>query len=674
MTAPPLISIVIPTYNQADWLREALQSVLAQAVGDWEAIVVNNHSADHTEAVVAELADPRIRLINFANHGIIAASRNVGIRAARGEWVAFLDSDDVWHDDKLAVCLPHLGGPYDIVTHGVHFWDGTQILRDWLPGPERRAVLRNLLFEGSAMSPSATLVRRSLLDAVGGVSEDAELRTAEDYELQLKLVAAGARIRFLSLVLGKYRIHPGQQSKSAERHRLASEMAVRRHYQSLPGRDWRDALRLRRRLASLEYGAGRLYQEGGDRTTARTCFLRALARWPILPRAWAALALTLVPRRRGHTAADRVGVLINALHAKSGGGVTYLRAMLDRLAADQRLAPCLLLHRDQQALFTPLPAGLRVHFVDFKTGFVRLLLWEQVVLPILARRLGADVTFSPANYGPILAPAPVILLRNALTVGQRETRLGKRIYWAVLSVVTAVSVLGARRVLAVSAYARAALNFPLPRRVLERIEIVPHGVSPLFSPDPAIRRDDSTLLAVCDIYVQKNLHGLIAALAMLHPARPDLRLVVAGRIIDPDYHQSLLRQIEQAGLDRVVTFLGLVAPADLVALYRRCTLFVFPSTVETFGNPLVEAMACAAPVVSSNSAAMPEVVGDAARLVDPFDVPAMATALAALLDDADARAELSRRGLERAGRFSWDRTAARTADILVAAAAGGDRP
>jgi len=275
MIQPPLLSIVIPTYNQADWLREALQSVLAQGTDDWEAIVINNFSTDHTESVVAELADPRIRLINFANHGIIAASRNVGIREARGEWVAFLDSDDVWHADKLTTCLPYLNTDTDIVTHGVHFWDGARILRDWLPGPERRAQLRNLLFEGSAMSPSATMVRRSLLLAVDGVSEDAELRTAEDYELQLKLVAAGARIRFLPLILSKYRIHPGQQSKSAERHMAASVLAVRKHYDLLADKTWGDALRLRKRLASLQYGAGRLYQDAADKVTARRFFVES---------------------------------------------------------------------------------------------------------------------------------------------------------------------------------------------------------------------------------------------------------------------------------------------------------------------------------------------------------------------------------------------------------------
>ncbi|KAF0225665.1 MAG: hypothetical protein FD176_351 [Rhodospirillaceae bacterium] len=665
--ATPLITIVIPTYNQADWLREALHSVLAQRVDGWEAIVINNHSADHTESVVAEINDPRIRLINFANHGIIAASRNIGITEARGEWVAFLDSDDVWHADKLETCLPHLTADTDIVTHGVHFWDGNRILRDWLPGPERRAQLRNLLFEGSAMSPSATIIRHSLLQQVGGVSEDAALRSAEDYELQLKLVKVGARIRFLPLVLSKYRLHPGQQSKSAERHMEASELAVRKHYDCLPNRSWRDALRLRRRLASLQYGAGRLYQEAGDQIKARRFFARSLRQWPLAPRNWAAMLLSLIPHgpKAPH---DRLPVLINGLHAKSGGGVTYLRNILGDLADDRRLQIHLLLHQDQYALFGEPPEGVRLHLLQFKTGFLRLLLWEQLALPILAREMLAVVTFSPANYGPFAAPNPVILLRNSLAVVQRDKRLNKRIYWGMLALATALSLITCRRAIAVSDYARRSLSFGLPAAIVKRVEIIHHGIAPAFTPDASVRREQNTLLAVCDIYVQKNLHTLIKAMALLQARQPSARLLIAGRIIDPDYHGELLRQIEHLNMGNVITFLGGCSQERLIELYRSCTVFVFPSTIETFGNPLVEAMACGAPIASSNTSAMPEVVGDAARLFDPLDTQAMAEAISGLLDDPAARAELSRRGLERAHLYSWKQTAAKTADVLVDAA------
>jgi len=122
------------------------------------------------------------------------------------------------------------------------------------------------------------------------------------------------------------------------------------------------------------------------------------------------------------------------------------------------------------------------------------------------------------------------------------------------------------------------------------------------------------------------------------------------------------------GLGDAVEFLGGVSPQRLLELYRRCGLFVFPSTVETFGNPLVEAMACGAPVVCSNVSAMPEVAGDGAQYFDPLDADAMARKVIDLLGDEAARAELARRGLERAGNFSWEITARRTAAVLAEAA------
>src|SRR3989304_1110083 len=113
----PLVTVVIPTYNHAHFLREALQSVRAQSFSEWEAVVVNNYSEDDTIAVVESFADPRIRLENFRNNGIIAASRNRGIALARGKYLAFLDSDDLWLPEKLACFISHLDGGFDVFCH-----------------------------------------------------------------------------------------------------------------------------------------------------------------------------------------------------------------------------------------------------------------------------------------------------------------------------------------------------------------------------------------------------------------------------------------------------------------------------------------------------------------------------------------------------------------------------
>ena len=99
-------------------------------------------------------------------------------------------------------------------------------------------------------------------------------------------------------------------------------------------------------------------------------------------------------------------------------------------------------------------------------------------------------------------------------------------------------------------------------------------------------------------------------------------------------------------------------------MYQTCTLFAFPSTVETFGNPLVEAMSCGAPIVSSNTAAMPEILGDAARFFDPLDVEGMAHAISNLMGNARERRALSEKSLAHSKKYSWRQTAVKTADVI----------
>src|SRR3990167_9298210 len=117
MSQEVLISVVIPTYNHAKYLHIALESVIKQSFSNWEVIVVNNYSEDNTIDVVEAFQDQRIHLVNFRNHGVIGASRNEGLRHAHGEFVAFLDSDDIWYPEKLSHCLAVLHEGYDLVCH-----------------------------------------------------------------------------------------------------------------------------------------------------------------------------------------------------------------------------------------------------------------------------------------------------------------------------------------------------------------------------------------------------------------------------------------------------------------------------------------------------------------------------------------------------------------------------
>jgi glycosyltransferase involved in cell wall biosynthesis len=366
-------------------------------------------------------------------------------------------------------------------------------------------------------------------------------------------------------------------------------------------------------------------------------------------------------------------VVINAIHAKSGGGVTHLRNILPHLAEDKRIEVHVFLHANQYGQFDPVDDRVRVHLFDFTEGFLRTLFWEQIVVPVMARSMRADVTFSLANYGPLFAPRPVIMLRNALSVVGRERRFRKRVYWLGLALMTMISLLGSRHAIAVSEYSRRALTFGLRRTARRKVSVVHHGVDEVYSPpDEGARK--SYLLAVSDIYVQKNFHTLIQALAIARLRCPGLRLKIAGRRIDEGYFKEVAAQVGRSGLDDAVEFLGPLTKESLSRHYRECAVFVFPSTIETFGHPLVEAMASGAPVASSNRTAMPEILGDAGQYFDPLDPAGMADAIVRIIEEPGLADALGERGRRQAKRFSWRRSARLTADVLVAVAAGAAAP
>ena len=169
---------------------------------------------------------------------------------------------------------------------------------------------------------------------------------------------------------------------------------------------------------------------------------------------------------------------------------------------------------------------------------------------------------------------------------------------------------------------------------------------------------DRYLLCVGTIEPRKNLGRVLAAFERLHAERLTDALVIVGK--RGWLYDDFFAQLEHSPAKHAVIFPGFVPDADLPAVYAGSQALAFPSEFEGFGLPVLEAMACGAPVVCSNTSSLPEVAGDAALLVDPDDVAAITAALRRVLADADLAAELRRRGLAQAARFSWQRTAQET--------------
>ena len=206
----------------------------------------------------------------------------------------------------------------------------------------------------------------------------------------------------------------------------------------------------------------------------------------------------------------------------------------------------------------------------------------------------------------------------------------------------------------------------------DRVVVTPEGCEPRFRPTPCAEvlarygLPSRYVLAVGTLEPRKNLTALLHAFARLHREGgidPALRLVLVGArgwLDEPIYEA-----VRSLGLDQRVHFAGFVDDADLPAVYSGAALFVFASLHEGFGLPLLEAMACGVPVVTSNVSAMPEVAGDAALLVDPRDVDDLAAAIARLLRDDSLRDRVRGAGIARAREFPWAATARRTLDAYA---------
>lgn len=300
----PLVSIIIPTYNHAHLIKKALDSLLSQTYANWEAIVVNNFSADDTEKVVAGYSDNRIRLINFSNNGVIAASRNQGIQHSQGEFIAFLDSDDYWYPKKLEVSLDYLQNhSCDMVCSNEDLIENDVVIQTWYHGPDYRGTYNNLLMKGNCISTSTVILKKSCLDKVGIFQEDKKYITSEDYDLWLRIARDGYKIKFIDHVLGGHLKHMGSSSSSAIKHLAAVHAVVENH---LSNYEHAGPIFKRKSLSVILYGAARQLCDQKNYNHSFEYFMKSLRSYPLRLKTYLGLGLLVkqylfpTPERKNH--------------------------------------------------------------------------------------------------------------------------------------------------------------------------------------------------------------------------------------------------------------------------------------------------------------------------------------------------------------------------------------
>lgn len=385
----------------------------------------------------------------------------------------------------------------------------------------------------------------------------------------------------------------------------------------------------------------------------------------------------------------RIGLEGSFLAAPTTGSGQYVQALWHEFTArDHGFEPVLLLPANPGGEAPPAANGAARRVAPparLTNGKARKLWWEQVGLARAAREAAVDLVHVPYFAALPHPDRPYVMTIHdvvplVLPVYARSRAM--RLYLAL------ASRLARRAALVLTDSQHSARDIEqrlrLPRA---RLRVIPLAAGrecrPLPPDDPmvaAVRaKFGLTGPFVCNIGgldTRKNLVTLVRAFARALPALPsETRLVIGGAAHSgqPAVYPDLTPVVAATGLGERVIFTGRVGEDEKVALLNAAELSVFPSLYEGFGLPPLEAMRCGTPVLCSNRASLPEVVGDGGLLVEPEE-EALAAALARVLNSPAERAALRRRALARAARFSWERTAAATAEAYRAVLAAGRRP
>ena len=355
-------------------------------------------------------------------------------------------------------------------------------------------------------------------------------------------------------------------------------------------------------------------------------------------------------------------IAIDARKVTDFGIGTYLRNLIRHVLEFDNNEYVLLGHRKDEALLRSLHSNARIAFISAANYSFS----EHLSIPWQLYRIGADLLHSPHYVVPLYTSCRTIVtvhdVIHLLFPQHLPSRIAK--HYAHFMIQRALS--RSKLVVTVSNASK--------RDLLQLFEIEPEKILVIHNGiDAAMTRDvpnvelmrirerfqlsGRTVLFVGNIKPHKNVERVISAFAKVRENLEfgDLNLVVVGD--DITRYPSLRRAVERHQVRANVRFFGFVPETTLVALYRAADVFVFPSLYEGFGLPPLEAMANGTPVVTSSISSLPEVVGNAALTVDPYNVDEIALAIQRILSDSECSARLIAAGLERVQHFSWKNAA-----------------
>ncbi len=369
-------------------------------------------------------------------------------------------------------------------------------------------------------------------------------------------------------------------------------------------------------------------------------------------------------------------IAIDARKLRDYGIGTYIRNLVRHLSRiDSTTEYVLLCRAEDCAVANELGDNFRAVVEAAKSYSVR----EQFQIPLDLRREGIDLFHAPHYVLPPLTPCKSVVTIHDCIHLRFPQYLPNKLAYAYARGALWAATHRANRVLTVSEASKRDIlkYFHIPK---DKVDVIYNAIDERFGETPdhdevarvreRYQLNDPFVLYAGNIKPHKNIERVIESFHLLRrgPGMEQVKLLIIGDEISK--YATLRRAVHKYKLHKHVRFFGFVADRTLAILYRLAAVFVFPSLYEGFGLPPLEAMASGTPVITSNVSSLPEVVGDAALLVDPLDAAAIAEAMRRVLTDPALQEDLRQRGLNRAGEFSWDRSVRRVREIYAEVLAG----
>jgi glycosyltransferase involved in cell wall biosynthesis len=369
-------------------------------------------------------------------------------------------------------------------------------------------------------------------------------------------------------------------------------------------------------------------------------------------------------------------IAIKVTHITTGGGLTHLNSIIEwfgRLAPETQFV--LIGKRGQEELFKSPPSNFDYRYYNWPSrGLASQLGWEWFRLPAVIGESACDLLFEPGNYGTLSSPCPKITLVHNIAPFDRRIIKHESLYQKarliLLRHATLNSIGSSNGIIFVSNYERDTIAKYM-NLAHKETTVIYHGGSSRpagFDSNKVFDKygiSQEFILCASHIYRYKNILQMVCGYIEATKRNVSLPpLIIAGADYDHGYMTRIQSIIRPAGLKDRIKFLGSICGGDLGVLYRECRFFVFPSTLESCGNIMIEALGSGCAILSSNRAVMPEICRDAALYCDPYDIADIAEKLRLLNSNEALLLNLRRRALNRARDFSWEKTALQTLEFM----------